>query len=397
MITNTVTMPPTKTTPIRRMNSAQQVIGLMSGTSGDGIDVALVHTDGEMLQRTSAALVVPFSPLTQQAVTDAIQHYAGVRPGTAARERLDALIAEDYVRAVEMLVSQFSLSKNAITLAGFHGQTLYHDPNNGITDQAGDAALFAAATGIDTVHSVRKADMQAGGQGAPLAPVYHRALLAALDIAEPAGFLNVGGVCNITFAAGEHLVGFDCGPGNALMDDYLCRVTGQPFDDQGQVAASGEVDQQLLQCLTTDSFFNRPAPKSLDRQHFRMSVNECLGSDAGAESTRRIQNVMATLCELTVFGVVSATRLSPEPLASLVVAGGGRHNAHLLSRLRALLPGTAILTADAVGLPGDVIEAELMAYLAARHVAKLPTSFPSTTGCTRAVSGGELIRASEVA
>ncbi len=362
----------------------------MSGTSGDGIDVALVHTDGRSLTRTDAAMVVPYRPQTQQAVHQALHNYALASPGSDARVALDVLIAEDYALAVKGLCTAFSVSPDTITLAGFHGQTLFHDPEAGFTDQAGDASRFVNLTGIDTVFDVRGADMKAGGQGAPLAPVYHQALIASVDVPMPAAFLNIGGVSNITWTDTDQLMGFDCGPGNALMDDYLNQQTGLPYDDQGRMAATGTPNETVVSSLLQDPFFSASPPKSLDRQHFKHAVGSCLQQSAPMD----LNDTMATLCEFTARSVQLAIKLRSAPPATLIVAGGGQHNTHLVSRMEALLNTTDIVPANEIGLPGDVIEAELMAYLAARHVAGLPTSWPSTTGCAHPVSGGELITAS---
>ncbi len=340
------------------------LVGLMSGTSMDGVDAALLETDGEERARPLDFLSLPYS----EAERDAIRAALGGRDPARA-QAAGEVVTEAHIRAAQALLAGSGAAPKAI---GFHGHTLDHRPAERFTLQVGDAARLARATGLPVVADFRSADVAAGGQGAPLAPVYHRARLAGE--ARPVAVLNIGGVANVTWIGRDgRMLAFDTGPGNALIDDWCRRHTGQPMDRDGRLAASGRVDEAALAALLDRPWFALPGPKSLDRLSFSSAPVERLSPADGA----------ATLTAFTAAAVALAPL--PEAPRCWIVSGGGRLNPALM----AALPGPAA-PAEALGWNGDALEAEAFAYLAARRLKGLPASFPGTTGCPRPMPAGRL-------
>lgn len=361
-------------------------IGLMSGTSRDGIDAALIVSDGVARVEFGPALTLAYEPEFRARLGAGV---ARVREagGRVALPGLEAELTDLHASAVEVLLFEAGLAAHEIDLVGFHGHTMLHRPRRGFTWQLGDAARLAALTGIDVVGDVRLADMAAGGQGAPLAPILHHVLAAGLDSPGPLAILNIGGVANITWtrpgdAPDEGLLAFDCGPGNALLDDWTVRHTGAPCDEGGRLAAAGRVDAAALRALMAHPFLALPPPKSLDRDDFSAEGLEGLPVEDGA----------ATLAAFTIEAVAAGFAHLPEPPAALHVTGGGRHNPLLMRGLgeRLDLP---VLPVEALGWRGDSLEAELMALLAIRTVRGLPSSFSRTTGVASPTVGGRVYRA----
>ena len=376
----------------------------MSGTSADGIDAAVLQTDGRTFQTTSCSGSFDYRSETRAGIWAAVSNAYDHMRDDAARQHLDRLIAEDHANAVLQLIDSSNLSP---TLIGFHGQTIYHNPTGDdghplgrTTIQLGDAALLAAKTGLPVVHDVRRADMAAGGQGAPLAPVFHAAMLARLAVDLPAVLVNIGGVANLTWVANligvtnqtrmendAGVIGFDTGPGNALMDDYMRLYCDADFDKDGALAASGIADATLVDTWLVEPYFNAAWPKSLDRQAFR----HCL------DDARLLEKVpadaMASLALFTAKSIAAAIDQLPAPPQTILIAGGGRRNLCLISHLQNRF-GNAVQDGNVAGdrplFSPDMLEAELMAFLAARHISGLPTSFPATTGCHQPVCGGVL-------
>jgi anhydro-N-acetylmuramic acid kinase len=353
--------------------SLKTAIGLMSGTSLDGVDAALLRTDGEVVERTGQALTLPYDPATREILRACLG--GGGDVPLASR-----LLAERHADAVGALLARVGLGAADIDVLGFHGQTISHRPTEGLTWQIGDGARLAELTGIDVVADFRSRDVAAGGEGAPLAPLYHAALVRELGEA-PVAVLNIGGVGNVTWISGDEIVAFDTGPGGALLDDWVLHRTGALFDEAGALAAEGRVHQGRVDAvLDNDPYFRRPAPKSLDRDAFSVDLGN-LSTPDGA----------ATLLALTATSVARAESLLPEAPACWIVCGGGRHNQTLLKALGERVSGK-VQTAEEFGWDGDALEAEAFAYLAVRSLRGLPLSLPSTTGCSVPVTGGALHR-----
>src|SRR6266511_3858495 len=257
--------------------SPVSAIGLMSGTSYDGVDVALLNTDGEDIGRVGPTGYRPYSEQERALLRCAIA--AAVNLGERAERpkilaEAEELVTDMHAEAVEAFLAANGTPPSEITVVGFHGQTVLHRPERRLTVQLGNGPMLAARLGIPVVYDFRAADVAAGGQGAPVVPVFHRALVQMLDRAHPVGVLNLGGVANLTFIDGDEIVAFDTGPGNALIDDFLRLRTGAPYDGEGKAAAAGRVDEAAVARLLAHPFFARRPPKSLDRNAFRSWVAE---------------------------------------------------------------------------------------------------------------------------
>jgi len=364
------------------MTETMLAIGLMSGTSLDGIDAALIETDGEGVARPLAFRGTDYSDAERAVLGEAARvALLRARPEpTPETDAATALLTRLHAAAVRDLLTEARVGAEAVGVVGYHGQTVAHRPDRGWTWQLGDGAALARATGIACVHDFRSADVGAGGQGAPLLPVYHAALTAGLE--RPVAVLNLGGVANVTFVGGDGaLVAFDTGPANALVDDWVAAETGARFDDGGSLAATGQVHASVLDAMMDHPFFDQPGPKSLDRADFTIQPARGLSAADGA----------ATLTAFTAASVAAGLALLPERPRRLIVAGGGRRNPVML-RMIADATGIAPEPADALGWNGDATEAEGFAYMAVRTLRGLPISFPGTTGARAPMVGGVVSR-----
>jgi anhydro-N-acetylmuramic acid kinase len=352
-------------------------IGMMSGTSCDGIDAALIHTDGTSIDDFGPTLTLPYDG----AFRARLQSCFGGKGPVAATERE---LTERHAEAVRQLLVLAKRTPAEIAVVGFHGQTIHHAPAQRQTVQIGDGALLAKLTGIDVVNDFRSADVQAGGQGAPLAPVYH--LARAQNLAKPIAVLNLGGVGNVTWIGEDGaLLAFDTGPANALLDDWALHHTGKPVDIGGALAASGKPSSIALAKLKSDPYFALPAPKSLDRQHFKALADAALSGLSPADGA-------ATLVAFTAWSVGESMRALPAAPREWLVCGGGRHNPVIMQALRALL-SCPVRAVDEVGWNGDALEAQAFAFMAVRSLRGLPLSFPGTTGVPKPMPGGRYHRA----
>jgi anhydro-N-acetylmuramic acid kinase len=355
-------------------------IGVISGTSMDGIDVAVVRTDGDRLVEPGAGRTIPYPDAVRADLLALIKEPE--RALTEPLAELERAVTDAHIAAVETFMAEVGLNRREVDLVGLHGQTVYHRPERRFTRQLGFGAEVARRLGIDTVNRFRHADVEAGGEGAPLAPLYHRAL--ATGLAEPLMVLNLGGVANVTYLEGDVVIAFDTGPASALIDDFVRRRRGLAYDADGALAAKGMVRADLVAAFLGNSFFARPAPKSLDRNDFhrRAADVEHLSDADGA----------ATLTAFTVESVAASVAHVPRPPVRWLVTGGGRHNRFLMQRLAERL-AVPVDPVEAVGWHGDFLEAEAFAYLAVRSLRGLPLSLPTTTGVPEPMRGGELHRA----
>jgi len=367
-----------------------RAIGLMSGTSMDGVDVALIETDGERIKAFGPADTYGYSPEESDLFRAALASAKGLSDRTARPDELaeaETCITRCHARAVEGFLRKHGLKRQSIGVVGFHGQTVLHKPEAGLTVQLGDGAGLAETLGIDVVHDFRAADMAAGGQGAPLVPVYHRALAERAGLPRPVVMVNLGGVANITFIDEDgELLAFDTGPGNAMIDDWVRHHTGKPRDEMGRFAARGKTDHQRLEKLLGDPYFLKKPPKSLDRNAFSLVPLAGMALEDGA----------ATLTAFTVAALICALAHLPAAPKMFILSGGGTRNATLLSSIRKLAPGR-VETADELGGNADALEAQAFAYLAVRSLKQLPLTFPGTTGAPHPSTGGVLARAGTLA
>jgi anhydro-N-acetylmuramic acid kinase len=361
-------------------------IGLMSGTSLDGVDVALIETDGRRVQALGPSGYRPYTEtergLLRQALAEAVNlPQRDGRPGILREAEHAVTIA--HAEAVAAFTAQNRLSCEDIDIVGFHGQTVLHRPAQKMTVQIGDALALARAIHIPVMHDFRAADVDAGGQGAPLVPVYHRALVQSLQREGPIVVVNIGGVSNITYIDGaDTLIACDTGPGNALLDDFIFRTMGQRFDCEGRTAAQGVVDVAWLVRALEHPFFALPPPKSLDRNDFASLTLRGMSAADGA----------ATLTAFTVEAIARIAPLLPKEPRSWIVAGGGARNLTMVRMLRERLAPATVEAAEALGWSGDAIEAQAFGFLAARGLKGLPLSYPATTGVSMPMTGGVIAR-----
>ena len=363
-------------------------IGLMSGTSQDGVDVALIETDGEVITRFGPTAYRTYSKAERALLRSATAAAVNVtertaRPGLIgeAEERVNAAHAE----AVETFLAANDVRPVEVAVVGFHGQTVLHRPDRGLTVQIGDGRVLAVRLRIPVVYDFRAADVAAGGQGAPLAPVLHRALVQRLGREAPVAVLNIGGVANVTFIDGDELIACDTGPGNALVDDFVRLRTGQLLDTDGRAARAGTADEDAIARFLAHPFFAKPPPKSLDRNEFR----DWVGANF---DDRSVEDGAATLTALTAAAVARIVPLLPRAPKTWVVAGGGVRNPTLMRMLAERLKPARVEGADAAGWSVDSLEAQAFAYMAVRSLRGLPITFPGTTGAPRPLTGGVLAR-----
>ncbi len=350
-----------------------RVIGLMSGTSLDGVDAALIETDGRRVDGFGPRVTLPY----EVALRTDLRRLLAIAPGLAAN---DPFLAEVEARLTARHSEAVAALGEAADLLGFHGQTILHAPAERRTWQIGDATALARATGMTVAHDFRTADVAAGGEGAPLAPVFHAALAASLP--RPLAVLNIGGVANVTWIGADgEFTACDTGPGNGPLDDWAMRHTGTGFDQDGALARSGRADAAVLGRLLAHPYFARPAPKSLDRLAF-----SALLATSGLDMLPPADGA-ATLTAF-IAAAVAATRL-PAPPRRWLVTGGGRRNPAIMAALAAALPGP-VEPVEAVGWDGDALEAQCFAFLAARVARGLPLSFPATTGAPAPLAGGRI-------
>jgi len=351
-----------------------KALGLMSGTSVDGVDVALIETDGESVSAHGPALTVPYDDKVRSLIRAA---FGAERPNEATRAAERALTGA-HIDAVRRWSIESGIAIDTLDVVGFHGQTITHRPDKRFTWQLGDGAALAASIGVKVVSDLRSADVAAGGQGAPLVPVYHAALARGLP--RPLAVVNIGGVANITWIGShDELLAFDTGPGNGPIDDWCARRAGLRFDKDGSLAAKGKVDRGRLERFSEHRYFARKPPKSLDRGDFNDAWAEGLSAADGA----------ATLTQGTARAIALAARHFSAPVAQWIVSGGGTRNRTLLRAIAEETRGK-VVTADSIGWRGDSLEAEAFAFLAVRSLRGLPITFPGTTGVPRPMRGGKL-------
>lgn len=351
-------------------------IGVMSGTSLDGIDVVLAAIDTQCV----AQLASYSHPIPLEIKQEILAICQGQMLTLSQLGQLDARLGILFADAVRNLMVQENLAAEDIMAIGCHGQTVWHEPGGQApnTQQIGDNNQIAVRTGVTVVGDFRRRDMALGGQGAPLVPAFHHALLA--DSQERRMVLNIGGIANLSLLLpGLPVRGYDTGPGNMLMDAWIWRQKGLPYDKDAQLAYRGRVVQPLLQTLLSDPYFSAPAPKSTGREYFNYGWLE---RQLLAFPGLKVEDVLATLVELSAITIAEQVLLSGG-CERLMVCGGGCRNPLLMTRLAALLPGIEVSTTDQIGISGDDMEALAFAWLAYRTVSGLPGNLPSVTGARR--------------
>lgn len=348
----------------------------MSGTSIDGIDISLVQTNGLDLRRLDKNYFYKYSIETKNKLVDILK--GDINFNLKRKKYLDDLVTDAHYLALKELDIL-----SACDLIGFHGQTIYHNPKNFISIQLGNPQKLAKMLSKNVIFNFRSNDLALGGQGAPIAPIYHQFIIEKLDTELPCCFLNIGGVSNLTYWDGEALIGFDTGPGNALMDDFMFSTLNENYDKDGILASKGTPIKNEIKQFMKLEYFKKLPPKSLDRETFLYFYNELIKKNYSVSDT------MATLVELTVETIASSLELLPKKIKNIIITGGGYRNIYLMNRLKTRLK-IKILNEKQIGINFDYIESELIAYLSARSIYKLPFTFPSTTGVSKPSSGGDL-------
>ncbi|WP_337266773.1 anhydro-N-acetylmuramic acid kinase [Oryzifoliimicrobium ureilyticus] len=372
------------------MTKTRTAIGLMSGTSMDGIDVALLRTDGDAVIEQGPSFGVPYDASFRSSLKRALELAKPLRDRKQRPEELAQIERELtllHAEAVKQFLKDKDIDASEVDVIGFHGQTVLHRPNEGLTIQIGDGPLLAKETGIDVVYDMRANDMAHGGQGAPLVPVYHSGLARSLEDAElPICFVNIGGISNLTYCGQDGtMIAFDSGPGNNLIDQWVEMHTDMFYDDCGMIGCKGGVKHDLVQEYLSHPFFSGNQRRSLDRHDFAPPEKQSLEIADGAR----------TLAHVAAASILKSASYLPQPPRLYVICGGGRHNRMIMHDLCELADrqGADTVTADDLGLNGDAMEAEAWAYLAVRSLEGLPLTFPSTTGVKEPVSGGVLAKA----
>lgn len=355
-------------------------IGLMSGTSMDGVDAAIVKTDGVNICSIGASTHIPYSLELQEKISSIL----GQRKLSQEIKNIADEITDIHINAVNELVQ----TEDKIDLIGFHGHTIYHSAEDSLTIQIGNAQKLADATEIPVFANLRQADMAAGGQGAPLVPIYHQAI--AKNLSKPIAIVNIGGVANLTWIdENNEISAFDIGPGNALINDWMMKYFRKPFDKDGKIASKGFFSRQLLESFSSNPYFKTPPPKSLDRNDFN-NIFEQL-----EESNTEPKDAVATLTAFTANAIAFAFKTHLHIPKEIIICGGGRHNKTMMKMLNFFMPLTKIIpiediTINEQPMDGDMTEAEAFAFLAVRSHIKMPITFPKTTGAASPLTGGKL-------
>jgi anhydro-N-acetylmuramic acid kinase len=344
----------------------------------------LLETDGTTLGAVGPARTYPYAESDRDLLRAAVAAARGLTAREARPAPLAAaedLVTRRHAEAVEAFLAEYGVTAGEIDIVGFHGQTVFHEPARALTVQIGDGAALARRLAIPVAWDFRAEDMAGGGQGAPLAPVFHRAVASAAGVDGPVAFLNLGGVANITYVAADGaLLAFDTGPGNGLLDDWTRERTGRPFDEDGNLAAAGVASMDVLAELLAHEYFTLPPPKSLDRHAFTLARLSALSDADGA----------ATLLHLSAHGVAAALRHLPIVPHACYACGGGRLNRALMQALATLVADMPVVPIETLGFDGDATEAQAFAFLAVRAADGMPLTYPATTGVRRPSSGGRV-------
>lgn len=362
-------------------------LGLMSGTSMDGIDVALISSDGLTKVDRGPFLSIGYSPGFRRRLAAALEAATEIksrddRPGDLAE--VERELTDKHVNAVAVFAEHHGIDLASVDLIGFHGQTVLHRPKQSLTVQLGDGALLAEKTGRPVVYDMRAADMEAGGEGAPLAPAYHAALAQSLDREGSFAFVNIGGISNITYVAADGTIhAFDSGPGNTLIDQWVEAKAGIPYDQGGAIASEGRVVRTMVDDFLSAPFFADTMHRSLDRNDFVLPKTDSATLEDGARS----------LARLTAEAIDLSSNTLPSFPQNWIICGGGRNNQAIMADLDELVTarGGHLMSAEEIGLDGDAVEAEAWAYLAIRCRKTLPISWPETTGCSKPTCGGVVV------
>ena len=358
------------------------IIGLMSGTSIDGIDASLIYSNGRRLQRTKFNLTEPYSKNTKNKILKVLEKPKSYLKNIKFLKELEKQITIEHAKVSKKIIE---ISKIKPEIIGFHGQTIYHDGKAKISVQLGDGKLLSDLLETDIVYQFRKYDLSLGGEGAPIAPIYHKFIINTLKLKLPSIVLNIGGISNLTYWDGKNIFGFDVGPGNNLMDHFMRTKFNKNFDYNGQIAQKGTPDYELVKHYCSDIFFSEKPPKSLERitliknKYFQIITQ------------LKPEDCLSTLIEISINSIQLGINFLPRKVKNILIVGGGASNKYLVSRLKNKLDCNVFLPKD-FNLNTNYIEAELIGYLAARKIKNLTSTFPSTTGVKKSAVLGKIIK-----
>ncbi len=355
-----------------------RILGIMSGTSIDGIDISIVKSNGIKLTRNNFNVYFKHKKSYRKKISLICKNPFSVLNNPKLLNDLNTYVTKENFNAIKNIIIE-----NKVDLIGFHGQTIYHNPSEKCTIQLGNPQMLANLTGIKVIFEFRNNDIYHGGQGAPLAPIYHRYLLEEIKAELPSCVLNIGGIANLTFWDGMNLIGFDTGPGNILMDTFFQEKFHKNFDTNGNFASLGIPKNKFINKFLSDKFFLAEYPKSLDREYFIKYL------DYLKKQNLTDHDLMATLLEFTVFSIQHGILQLPKKPKLMMVTGGGYLNSYLLKRLKQKLK-IELINSKNINFSTDFVESELIAYLAARSFNNLPITFPKTTGVNKPLCGGKI-------
>tara|TARA_B110000259_G_C13958129_1_gene379568 strand:- start:116 stop:1231 length:1116 start_codon:yes stop_codon:yes gene_type:complete len=361
-------------------------IGLMSGTSSDGIDASIIKSNGENEVHFKGNLFLPYEEKMRHKIRDLkekINSILDLKTNTSEIDNLGKEITFLHAKIVNLIIEKFELSKSKIDLIGFHGHTIFHNFKHKKTKQIGDGKLLSQLTGFNVVYNFRENDIKNGGHGAPLVPIFHNLLQIKLKLKMPLVFVNIGGISNLTYLNKDNeMISFDSGPGNFLIDKILQLKSNDKiqFDKDGMIAFTGNVDKNILDSYLSDPYYKFLPPKSLDVNDFNL----------GLLKTLSLKDSVATLSELTALTIVNALNFFSLKSMEIILCGGGRKNKYIFERIKKL-SNIKISNIDNYKINGDFVESQAFAYLAIRSFLKKPISFPGTTGVERPITGGDFI------
>ena len=360
-------------------------IGLMSGTSSDGVDASIIKSDGKNEVEFTGNHFLPYSEKVKfklRSLKEKINLIIDLEKNKLEIKNLEKEITLLHAKTVNLIINKYSLNKSEISLIGFHGHTIFHSFKEKKTKQIGDGKLLSQLTNLNVINNFRENDINNGGQGAPLVPVFHKLLQTKLKLKIPLLFVNIGGISNVTYLNKE-LISFDTGPGNFLIDKMLQLKSNNKiqFDKDGLIAFTGKVNKNILDSYLRDTYYESLPPKSLDVNDFNLSPLRSLS----------LEDSVATLSELTSLTIVNALNFFNQKPKEIILCGGGRKNKYIYERIK-ILSNILINNIDNYKINGDFIESQAFAYLAIRSFLKMPISFPKTTGTTKPNTGGDFIK-----
>mgnify|MGYP006178499261 CR=1 FL=1 len=362
-------------------------IGLMSGTSCDGIDVSIVESDGEDRLNSIGDLFYPYEEKTRlriRKLKEKIEKVLDLKNYKNEMDNLEKEITFLHFKSINLILEKFKISKSEVTLAGFHGHTIFHSFQDKKSKQLGDGRALSKLIDLNIIYNFRANDLKNGGQGAPLVPIFHKLLQKKLQLKTPVVFVNIGGISNLTYLdKNDEMISFDSGPGNFLIDKLVQLHSNDKmqFDSNGEIAFKGRIDKNILNNYLHDTYYDSLPPKSLDVNNFNLSLVRDLS----------LEDAITTLSELTARTIVESLNFFSNKPREIILCGGGRKNKYIYERIKKI-SNISTLSINEYNISGDFIESQAFAYLAIRSFLKKPITFTKTTGVLNPTTGGQLVK-----